>query len=50
MKPGIKRLIIEVTEIEHKQIKQYAIEKNITLRKLIMRAIIKYINEEKQYE
>ena len=46
----LKRLNIEIDEELHKEIKLRALERNITLRKYILRAIKQQIKYEQQYE
>ena len=45
-----KRFVIEVNDEFHQEIKKRAQEKNITLRKWILRAIIQQIKTEEKYE
>jgi len=46
----LKRLNIEIEEELLKNVKIRAIEKNITLRRWILRAIIQQIKQEEQYQ
>lgn len=46
----IKRLTIEVPVALHNEIKARAAMRNITVRKLVIRAILEMIAKEKQYE
>lgn len=45
-----KRLVLEIDEELHKEIKRRALERNITLRRWVLRAIKQQIKYEQQYE
>jgi predicted HicB family RNase H-like nuclease len=45
-----KRLNIQIDEELHKEIKRRALERNITLRKWVLRAIKQAIKYEEQYD
>ena len=45
-----KRLVVNMNEEDHKEIKQRALDKNITIRAWIGQAIKDAIAKEKQYE
>lgn len=45
-----KRLLIELPEEWHQEIKVSAANKNISIKTYVLRAVIKQIKEDKQYE
>ena len=45
-----KRIVIEVSDEFHKEIKKRAIDRNISIKKYFMRAILELIKREKDYE
>ena len=45
-----KRLVLDIDEELHKEIKRRALERNITLRRWVLRAIKQQIKYEQQYE
>jgi len=45
-----KRLIVEVDEEFHAKVKAKALERNITIRKWIVRAILQALKQEEKYE
>lgn len=45
-----KRLVIDINEEMHTKIKIHAAKRNISIRKWAIRAILKAIKDEEQYE
>ena len=45
-----KRIVIEVSNEFHKEIKRRALDRNISIKKYFMRAILELIKKEKEYE
>ncbi len=45
-----KRIVIEVSNEFHKEIKKRAADRNISIKKYFMRAILDFIKKEKDYE
>jgi hypothetical protein len=43
MKPGLKRLVVEMSAEDYKVIKKLAIEQEYSLRKLVIHALDEYI-------
>jgi len=49
-KTDMKRLVMEIPEGIHKEIKVQAVWKNITMRKYILQAVMEKIAHDKQYQ
>ena len=49
-KEARKRLLLDITEDQHREIKMRAVKRNITIKKWVMRAIAEAIAKEKKYE
>lgn len=46
----IKRLVIEISEELHKEIKTEAAFRNITIRKYVLQAVLERMKQDKQYQ
>jgi hypothetical protein len=45
MEKRIKRLVVNLTEREHKRLKILAAERNITISRMVMQALVKYVDK-----
>lgn len=50
LKKKQKRLNIEIDETLHSKLKVYSAKRNITLRKVVVRALLQYVKEESKHE